>query len=95
MQNNNNNNNNFKDKIPGLQRIGEWYYNFWRDENHVQGIWRRTTLESYRSEVTDWETVIDVDALPPPTIGTAKTWVWHGTDILDEGPNASWDRVLV
>ena len=80
-----------------MTRIGNdgWFYNFWRDENHVQGIWRRTTLESYRSAAPVWETVIDVDALPPPTTGTASTWVWHGASPLDEGPDGAWDRVLV
>lgn len=57
---------NSKDKIPSLQCIGNegQFYNFWRDEVHVQGIWRRTTLESYEAKETVWETVIDVDALP-------------------------------
>ena len=35
-----------KDKIPHINRIGhdgKWY-NFWQDDVHVQGIWRRTTL---------------------------------------------------
>mmetsp|Transcript_47741 Transcript_47741/g.88926 ORF Transcript_47741/g.88926 Transcript_47741/m.88926 type:complete len:820 (+) Transcript_47741:9-2468(+) len=86
-----------KDKIPGLRRIGNdgFYYNFWKDENHVQGIWRKTTLASYRSDTPEWTTVIDVDALPPPTTGTASTWVWHGTSLLDEGPQGLWDRCLV
>jgi prolyl oligopeptidase len=86
-----------KDKIPGLRRIGNdgFFYNFWKDENHVQGIWRKTTIESYRSEKPEWTTVIDVDALPPPTTGTASTWVWHGTSLLDEGPDGAWDRALV
>jgi len=68
---------------------------FWKDENHVQGIWRKVTLDSYRSASPAWETVIDVDALPPPTTGTAATWVWHGSSPLDEGPGGAWDRTLV
>jgi len=86
-----------KDKIPGITRIGNdgWYYNFWRDETHVQGIWRKTTLESYRSAAPEWQTVIDVDALPPPTVDTAATWVWHSYSLLDEGPGGAWDRALI
>jgi len=88
-----------KDKIPSLQRIGNdgWYYNFWRDDVHVQGIWRRCTLESYRAggDSVKWQTVIDVDALPPPSSGTAATWVWHGHSPLDEGLDSKWDRTLV
>ena len=32
-----------KDKIPGISRISNdgYYYNFWRDDKHVAGIWRR------------------------------------------------------
>ena len=68
-----------KDKIPHAYRIGNGadsqYYNFWQDEQHVQGIWRRTSLESYKSKDPQWTTVLDLDALPPPTTGTAKPWV--------------------
>ncbi|KAL7539110.1 hypothetical protein ACHAWF_006302 [Thalassiosira exigua] len=85
-----------KDKIPPAYRIGsDRYYNFWQDAEHVQGIWRRTTLESYKAEAPEWTTVLDLDALPPPTTGTAKTWVWHGSTLLDEGPGGKWDRALV
>eukprot|EP01046_Picozoa_sp_COSAG06_P051814 COSAG06_NODE_8546_length_2133_cov_1.625369_1_plen_496_part_10 len=68
-----------------------------QDEEHVQGIWRRTSLESFTSaEETEWTTVLDLDALPPPETGTAKTWVWHGSTLLDEGPSRSnWDRALI
>ena len=68
-----------------------------QDEEHVQGIWRRTSLDSFTSaEETEWTTVLDLDALPPPETGTAKTWVWHGSTLLDEGPSRSnWDRALI
>ena len=87
-----------KDKIPHINRIGDdgWWYNFWQDDVHVQGIWRRTTLESFRTAAPEWETVLDLDALAPPATGTAKTWVWHGSTLLDEGPGrATWDRALI
>lgn len=90
-----------KDKIPSAYRIGgvegTHLYNFWQDDKHVQGIWRKCTLESFRSETPEWSTVIDVDALPPPTTGTAKTWVWHGSTLLDEGAAAGHrcERVLI
>lgn len=89
-----------KDKIPHAYRIGNGadsqYYNFWQDANHVQGIWRRTTLESFKTKEPKWTTVLDLDALPPPTTDTAKTWVWHGSSLLDEGPHRNqWDRALI
>lgn len=37
-----------EEKIPYVSKIGEFYYNFWRDEKHPRGVWRRTTMEEYR-----------------------------------------------
>ncbi|NLS09538.1 S9 family peptidase [Nesterenkonia sp. MY13] len=67
------------DRIPGVTKRGDWFYNFWTDTEHPQGIWRRTTLESYRSETPEWETLLDLDALSE-TEGI--TWVWHGAAVL-------------
>ena len=35
-------------KIPGVEKIGDHYYNFWKDKQHERGLWRRTTLDEYR-----------------------------------------------
>ena len=64
-------------KIPGVEKIGEYYYNFWKDKNHERGLWRRTTLEEYRKPQPQWETVLDLDAL---NAAEGKNWVWHGAD---------------
>lgn len=72
---------NSDEKIPGVSKVGEYYYNFWRDENHVLGIWRRTTPASYRKETPDWETVLDLDELSEQD---GETWVWHGARLLRE-----------
>ena len=37
-------------KLPLVQKIGDYYYNFWTDAGHQRGLWRRTTLDEYRSE---------------------------------------------
>jgi prolyl oligopeptidase len=66
-------------KIPGVQKIGERYYNFWKDREHPRGLWRRTTLEQYRKDKPRWETVIDLDALAQ---ADGKHWVWHGAQCL-------------
>ena len=42
---------------------GDWYYNFWQDEQNPKGLWRRTGWESYRAGHPDWEILLDVDAL--------------------------------
>src|SRR5690606_33002172 len=66
-------------KIPYVSKIGDHYYNFWKDAQHERGLWRRTTLESYRTDAPEWETVIDLDALNK---AEGENWVWHGADCL-------------
>ncbi|MGQ4660418.1 prolyl oligopeptidase family serine peptidase [Lysobacter sp. F6437] len=66
-------------KIPYVGKIGDHYYNFWKDAQHERGLWRRTTLESYRTDDPEWETVIDLDALNK---AEGENWVWHGADCL-------------
>ena len=63
------------DRIPGVQKHGSWYYNFWKDAEHPRGLWRRTTLEQYREVSPIWEIVIDLDELC--RIESAE-WVWAG-----------------
>ncbi len=65
------------DRIPyGAVRRGE-VFNFWQDDAHVRGIWRRTSLDSYRAEAPDWETVLDVDALAE---AEDANWVFKGAN---------------
>ncbi|MGN5532911.1 S9 family peptidase, partial [Xanthomonas hortorum pv. gardneri] len=66
-------------KIPGVQKIGPYYYNFWKDKQHERGLWRRTTLDEYRKPAPKWETVLDLDALNK---AEGENWVWHGADCL-------------
>ncbi|MGV8940559.1 MAG: prolyl oligopeptidase family serine peptidase [Lysobacter sp.] len=66
-------------KIPYVGKIGDHYYNFWKDAQHQRGIWRRTTLAEFRKDKPQWETVIDLDALNK---AEGENWVWHGADCL-------------
>jgi len=52
-------------------------YNFWQDDEHVRGLWRRTPLDSYRTETPDWETVVDFDKL---SADEGKNWVYKGAN---------------
>ena len=70
------------DKIPQVSRRGDWFYNLWRDADHVRGLWRRTTLASFRSATPAWETVLDLDALAQ---AEGENWVWSGATAL--GPD--------
>jgi prolyl oligopeptidase len=64
-----------KDRIPTGSFIGGQIYNFWQDSDHVRGIWRRTTKESYATGKPEWETVLDLDAL---AASENANWVWKG-----------------
>jgi len=66
-----------KDRIPAGSFIGGQVYNFWQDEDHVRGIWRRSSLESYASGKPQWETVLDLDAL---SASEKANWVWKGAE---------------
>lgn len=81
-----------KEKIPYVTKTGDYYYNFWQDEKHVKGIWRRTTLEEYRKPEPDWECVLDIDALGKTE---GKSWVWKGKVLLDEGEGSEQDLCIV
>ena len=68
-----------RERIPTVTKHGALYYNFWRDEKQIRGVWRRTTLEEYRKAEPAWEIVLDLDKLA----GEEKeNWVWKGADIL-------------
>ena len=75
-------------RIPYVSKRGEYYYNFWRDKQNPQGVWRRTTLEEYRKDEPKWEVLLDIDAL-----GKAEgvNWVWGGSDCL----RPDYDRCLI
>ena len=70
---------NSRERIPGVQKRGNWYYNFWQDRANVRGIWRRTTLEEYRKAEPKWETVLDLDQL---AMDEKDNWVWRGSNCL-------------
>ena len=54
---------NSRERIPQVAKHGQFYYNFWRDDKNVRGLWRRTTLEEYKKPNPAWETVLDLDQL--------------------------------
>ena len=70
------------DRIPYVRRRGEHLYNFWQDAANPRGLWRRTTLESYRTKNPEWELVLDVDALAK---AEDESWVWQGAAVLRPG----------
>ena len=70
------------DRIPfGSYEKGN-IYNFWQDKNNVRGLYRRTTLDSYRSTAPCWRTILDVDAL---AAAEDRNWVFKGVIPLASG----------
>lgn len=67
------------DNIPFITRRRGLLYNFWQDATHVRGLWRRTSMESYRGRDPAWETVLDIDALAATE---GEDWVWKGCGTL-------------
>ncbi len=56
------------DRIPGVSFLG-----------NPKGVWRRTTLASYRTAQPQWETLLDIDALAK---AEGKDWVFKGANCL-------------
>ena len=69
-----------RDRIPtpGFNHDGT-VDNFWQDATHVRGVWRTTTLDSYRTPEPQWETILDFDAL---AAAEGKNWVYKGATCL-------------
>lgn len=68
-----------KDRVPGVQLLNGELFNFWQDEKHVRGLWRKTTIESYKSGHPHWEVILDLDALAKKE---NENWVWKGASEL-------------
>lgn len=66
-------------RIPAVTRRGRYLYNFWQDETHIKGLYRRTTLDEYRKDDPRWETVLDIDALAEQD---GVNWVFKGIECL-------------
>ena len=66
-----------KDKIPMPTFQAGQIYNLWKDESHVHGLWRQTTLASFRQSATDWHTALDLDQL---SANEHRNWFLKGAD---------------
>lgn len=69
-----------KDRIPGVYFAGDGSLrDYWQDADHVRGVWRTASLESYRGGNPEWRTILDIDALAK---AEKANWVWKGADCL-------------
>jgi prolyl oligopeptidase len=76
------------DNIPLIARRGKRVFNFWKDAEHPRGLWRTTTLDSYRSEQPEWEVLLDLDALAAQE---GEDWTWSGAATIP----GTHDRAIV
>ncbi len=71
---------NNRDRLPTGWIFEGQYYNFWQDESHVRGIWRRTPVTAFAANAPAWETLLDLDAL---SSAENANWVYKGVDCLE------------
>jgi len=76
------------DNIPLIARCGSRIFNFWKDAMHPRGLWRATTLDSYRSKQPEWEIMLDLDALAAKE---GEDWIWSEAVTLP----GSHDRAIL
>jgi prolyl oligopeptidase len=77
-----------RDRIPEPELIGDQVYNFWRDDAHVRGLWRRTSKADYARADPHWTTVLDLDQL---AASEHASWVWEG----DNCPPPNYSRCMI
>jgi prolyl oligopeptidase len=70
---------NSTDRIAYPSIKGNYVYNFWKDKDHVRGIWRRCLLDSYTNGNPVWETLLDIDKLSEED---DTKWVYKGSSGL-------------
>ncbi|MBV8504233.1 MAG: S9 family peptidase [Alphaproteobacteria bacterium] len=76
------------DNIPLIARRGARVFNFWKDAEHPRGLWRVTSLDKFRAEQPEWETLLDLDALAERE---GEDWTWNGAATIP----GSHDRAIV
>ena len=77
-----------KDKIPWPTVHESTTFNFWTDDEHPRGLWRKTTLAEYKKASPAWTTLLDVDAMNQ---AEKESFVFHGATCL----YPRYDRCLV
>ena len=70
---------NSTDRIAYPSIRGNYVYNFWKDKDHVRGLWRRSTVDDYKKGNPNWETLLDIDKLSEED---DIKWVFKGSSGL-------------
>lgn len=69
-----------KDRIPMPALLDGRVFNFWRDADHPQGVWRWTSPAGYAATQPAWTDILDLDALSK---AEGRKWVWKGASCLE------------
>ncbi|MEV7661294.1 prolyl oligopeptidase family serine peptidase [Paenarthrobacter sp. NPDC089316] len=80
------------DRIAMVNKRGDFYYNFWKDQEHPKGLWRRTTWESYLRDEPEWDVLLDIDAL---AAAEGVEWVFHGAGFLRPADGSEYRLAMV
>jgi prolyl oligopeptidase len=80
------------ERIPYVTKRGAHLYNFWQDAANPRGLWRRTTLGSYRKSEPEWDVLLDIDELNRIE---DENWVWRGASYLEPAEGEPYRHVLV
>ncbi|WP_137933148.1 prolyl oligopeptidase family serine peptidase [Mesorhizobium comanense] len=68
-----------EDNVAVGNAIAGHVYNFWQDKANVLGLWRRTSVASYKTDKPEWETILDFDQLAAKE---GIKWVFSGANRL-------------
>ncbi|WP_147432417.1 prolyl oligopeptidase family serine peptidase [Pararobbsia silviterrae] len=69
-------------------RRGDWAYDFWQDEAHPLGVWRRARWVDWLAGTAQWHALLDLDVLSEDE---EVDWAWHGASVIEP----AGDRALV
>ena len=67
------------DRVPSVALRGGYAYNFWRDETHVRGLYRRMAADAYLEGGDEWEVLMDLDQIAE---AEDENWVFGGLQCL-------------
>ena len=81
---------NDKEKVAYPNMTGNYVYNFWQDEKNERGLYRRMLKADYLNNGSNWEIVIDIDALSKKD---NKKWVFEGAESLEPNNNLALVRI--
>jgi prolyl oligopeptidase len=75
---------NNKSRLPAVTQSGKWIYNFWQDEKHPRGIYRKTTIKRFKRSRPKWSTVLDMDKYSQ---SQGENYDFHGLSCLPPEDN--------